>query len=121
MKIRPEDSRGASSMRFSRCMALAGFALTMAGAAVASPPAPFVRGEPRVGEPVNEKDCIACYVRRVDGDADRGHMRSERRSRAPSELLAQTSYCSAELGSGYFPEEEEHIAAYLNKRRYRFE
>ena len=74
-----------------------------------------------MGEPVNERDCIACYVRRVDGDADRAYMRSERRSRGAGELLAQTSYCSAELGSGYFTDEEEHIAAYLNKRRYRFE
>jgi hypothetical protein len=121
MKFHPEDSRGASYMRFFLRMALAGFALTMACAAVASPPAPFARGEPQIGEPVNEKDCVACYVRRIDGDADRAHMRSERRSRAPAELLAQTGYCSAELGSGYFPEEEEHIAAYLNKRRYRFE
>jgi hypothetical protein len=41
--------------------------------------------------------------------------------RTPAQLLAQVSYCNAELSTGYFPEEEEHIAAYLNKQYYRFE
>ena len=100
---------------------LAGCALLMASAAGASPPAPFTHGDPGVGQPLNERDCVACHARRFDGDADRIYMRSERRVRGPAQLLAQVSYCNAELGAGYFPEEEEHIAAYLNKRYYRFE
>jgi len=41
--------------------------------------------------------------------------------RTAAQLLTQVSYCNAELGTGYFPDEEEHIAAYLNKQYYRFE
>ena len=67
---------------------------------------------------------IACGDRvevSLAGDADRIYARGERRARSPAQLLAQVSYCNAELRTGYFREEEEHIAAYLNKRYYRFE
>ena len=107
-----------------RCLlrsVLAVCAVVMACAAGASPPAPFAHGDPGSGQPLNEKDCVACHARRFDGDADRIYLRSERRVRSPAQLLAQVSYCNAELRTGYFPEEEEHIAAYLNKRYYRFE
>jgi hypothetical protein len=121
MNFCPDDSRCASRTRLLHRVALAVCALVMAGAAAGSPPATLARGEPKIGEPPGEKDCAACYVWRIDGGADRIHMRSERRKRAAAALEAQTSYCSAELGTGYFPEEEEHLAAYLNKRHYRFE
>jgi hypothetical protein len=39
----------------------------------------------------------------------------------PEQLLAQVRYCNAQLGSGYFPDEEAHVAAYLNKQYYHFE
>ena len=45
---------------------------------------------------------------------------SDRRVGTPSQLLAQMQRCNVELGKGYFPDEEEHIAAYLNLRYYKF-
>src|SRR5439155_1323642 len=39
----------------------------------------------------------------------------------PDPLHSAAGYCNAALGTNYFPEEEQHIAAYLNKRYYRFE
>ena len=90
-------------------------------AAVAMAPAPFANGNPELGKPLNDKACVGCHARRFGGDADQIYFRSERRVRTPAQLLAQISYCNAELGAGYFPEEEEHIAAYLNKQYYRFE
>jgi hypothetical protein len=90
-------------------------------AAVAMAPAPFANGNPELGKPLNEKACVGCHARRFDGDADRIYFRGERRVRTSAQLLAQVSYCNAELGTGYFPDEEEHIAAYLNRQYYRFE
>lgn len=90
-------------------------------AAVAMAPAPFANGDPDLGKPLNDKACVDCHARRFDGDANRIYFRGERRVRTPAQLLAQVSYCNAELGAGYFPDEEEHIAAYLNKQFYRFE
>ena len=90
-------------------------------AAVAMAPAPFANGNPELGKPLNDKACVGCHARRFGGNADQIYFRSERRVRTPAQLLAQISYCNAELGTGYFPDEEEHIAAYLNKQYYRFE
>jgi hypothetical protein len=90
-------------------------------AAVAMAPAPFANGNPDLGKPLNDKACVDCHARRFGGDANRIYFRGERRVRTPAQLLAQVSYCNAELGAGYFPDEEEHIAAYLNKQFYRFE
>jgi hypothetical protein len=90
-------------------------------AAVAMAPAPFANGNPQLGKPLNDKACVGCHAQRFGGDADRIYFRGERRVRTPAQLLAQVSYCNAELSTGYFPDEEEHIAAYLNKQYYRFE
>jgi len=92
-----------------------------AQAAVAMAPAPFANGNAELGKPLNDKACVGCHARRFGGNADQIYFRSERRVRTPAQLLAQISYCNAELGTGYFPDEEEHIAAYLNKQYYRFE
>jgi hypothetical protein len=92
-----------------------------AQAAVAMAPAPFANGNPDLGKPLNDKACVDCHARRFGGDANRIYFRGERRVRTPAQLLAQVRYCNAELGTGYFPDEEEHIAAYLNKQYYRFE
>ena len=38
----------------------------------------------------------------------------------PAQLKAQIAFCNSQLGTGYFPEEEEHIAAYLDLQYYKF-
>lgn len=90
-----------------------------AHAAFAQQPAPFAQGDPAKGHPLADKDCNACHVR-LFGDADRIYTRDERRIRTPAQLRAQVAYCNTQLATGYFPEEEEHIAAWLNQRYYRF-
>jgi hypothetical protein len=112
-----------SILRLLRVIFVAGAlaAAIPAQAAVAMAPAPFANGNPELGKALNEKACVGCHARRFGGDADRIYFRSDRRVRTPAQLLAQVSYCNAELGTGYFPDEEEHIAAFLNKQYYRFE
>jgi hypothetical protein len=70
------------------------------------------------GKLVAEKDCASCHIRRF-GDAASIYLRPERKVRTPTQLIAQVQYCNAELGAGQFPEDEEHIAAYLNSQYYR--
>ena len=67
------------------------------------------------------RDCVACHARRFDGDADHMYVRPDRKVRSPRQLMTQIRYCNIELGSGYFPDEEEHLAAYLNQRYYHFQ
>lgn len=88
--------------------------------AVEASPAPFANGDAAIGKTLAERDCVACHARQMAGDADKMYLRADRRVNTPQKLLAQVSYCNAELGTHYFPDEEEHIAAYLNARYYKF-
>ena len=87
-----------------------------ASAAVAAAP-PEHPGDPEQGRVL--VDCNECHVRLV-GDADRIYTRDERRVRTPAQLRAQVAYCNTQLGTGYFPDDEENVAAWLDQRYYRF-
>ena len=98
-----------------------GAALALAMPTAADGPVPpFPKGDATLGAPLATKDCVACHARRFDGDADRIYLRAERKVRTPAQLAAQISFCNTELGTGYFPDEEEHIAAFLNQTYYHF-
>jgi hypothetical protein len=93
--------------------------LCAAAASVGAQSALFANGDPQRGHLLVERDCNGCHVRLV-GDADRIYLRDDRRVRTPAQLQAQVAYCNTQLATGYFPDEEEHVAAWLNQRYYRF-
>lgn len=78
-------------------------------------------GDPAVGEKmVAEKNCSGCHQRLVGGDGTKLYLRSDRRVKTPAQLAAQVSYCSNQLKTGWFPDDEEHVVAWLNQRYYKF-
>jgi len=83
-------------------------------------PAPFAAGDPKAGKALVERDCVSCHAAKFVGDPDRMYTRADHRVKTPAKLLAQVQACNTNLGKGYFPEEEEHIAAYLNLEFYKF-
>jgi cytochrome c5 len=91
----------------------------VAAIAAAQSAAPFANGDPQRGHALVDRDCNACHVRLV-GDADRIYMRDDRRVRTPAQLQAQVAFCNTQLATGYFPDEEEDVVAWLNQRYYRF-
>jgi len=93
--------------------------LCVAAASGGAQSALFANGDPQRGHTLVERDCNGCHVRLV-GDADRIYLRDDRRVRTPAQLQAQVAYCNTQLATGYFPDEEEHVAAWLNQRYYRF-
>ena len=97
-------------------------ALGMANAArgADAQPSPFASGKPKEGAKLVERDCVTCHAQRFAGDHEQIYLRLDRRVRNPSQLLAQVQRCNTELGRNYFPEEEEHVAAYLNLQYYHF-
>jgi cytochrome c5 len=96
--------------------------LAASGSATAqTQPAPFRAGDAKAGKALVDRDCIACHAQRFAGDADQMYLRAGRRVKTPAQLLAQVQGCNANLGKGYFPEEEEHVAAYLNLEFYKFQ
>jgi hypothetical protein len=88
--------------------------LLCAAPAVAAADGDAVRGRELV-----EKDCNGCHVRQF-GSVERIYLREERRVRTPAQLQAQVAYCNTQLGTGLFPDEEAHIAAWLDQQYYRF-
>lgn len=94
-------------------------AFAAAGVAFAQQPRAFGAGDPAVGKPMVDKDCVACHERKFGTDA-RAYTRIDRKVHTPEQLLAQVQLCNVELKAGYFPDDEEHVAAYLNARYYGF-
>jgi cytochrome c5 len=92
-----------------------------AGVAMAqSQPAPFRSGDPKAGKVLVERDCVSCHAKLFPADPDQIYRRADHRVKTPAQLLAQVQACNTNLGKGYFPEEEEHVAAYLNLTFYKF-
>ena len=87
--------------------------------ALAQAPMAFGKGDATIGAAMHEKDCVACHVRRVGGDGTRMYTRPDRRVNTPAQLKTQIAFCNSQLGTGYFPDEEDHVAAYLNLRHYK--
>jgi len=83
-------------------------------------PAPFAAGNPAAGKTIVERDCVSCHAQKFAGDPDRMYTRPDHRVRTPQKLLAQVQACNTNLGKGYFPDDEENIAAYLNREFYKF-
>jgi mono/diheme cytochrome c family protein len=78
-------------------------------------------GDVKAGATMHERDCVACHIRRVGGDGSAMYTRADRRVTSAAKLRAQISACNTELATSYFPDEEEHVAAYLNLRYYKFQ
>ena len=105
-----------SPQRLAALLACALFALLATWSLAFAQP----RGDAAVGETMHAKDCVACHVRRLGGDGTAMYTRADRKVTTPEKLKAQVAVCNAELGTNYFPDEEEHIAAYLDLRYYKF-
>lgn len=105
--------------------AASGAALWLAGASllVAALPAhagPFARGNPQEGRALLEKSCIACHRSLFGGDGSKIYTRPGHKVRTPEQLLSRIRTCNTNAGAGWYPEEEMHVAAYLNLRYYHF-
>ena len=83
--------------------------------------APFSNGDPKAGEKhFNEKNCNACHARKFGGTGDKMFTRADRRVTTPEKLAGQIAACNTNLNSGWFPEDEESVAAFLNQKFYKF-
>lgn len=95
---------------------LAAFAAT----ASAQQPAPFANADPHKGEKLVTKDCQSCHASKFGGNPDAIYTRKDRRVKSASQLLSQVTMCNTQLNSGFFPDEEKDVAAYLNQHYYHF-
>jgi hypothetical protein len=82
---------------------------------------PFPKGDPSIGKKLYlEQNCARCHSEQFGGDGSKIYLRSDRRVTSPEKLRAQVRFCSTQLDTHWFPEEEEHVAAFLNQQYYKF-
>lgn len=90
---------------------------------LASAPAfanPFPKGDAKIGKTLHDKSCISCHVSMTGGDGSAIYSRLERKVKNPQQLQARIRNCNANVGANWFPDEENHVAAYLNLQYYHF-
>lgn len=81
---------------------------------------PFPKGDPKIGQTLAAKNCVSCHVSMFGGDGSAIYTRPDRKMKSAQQLLSQVRACNTNVGTNWFPEEELHVAAYLNKTFYKF-
>ena len=69
---------------------------------------------------VAEKQCETCHHNKTLGDAKAIYLRKDRKVNTPAQLKARVALCNSELNLQMFPEEEEDVAAFLDRTYYHF-
>jgi hypothetical protein len=78
-------------------------------------------GDPAEGKKlVDEYKCETCHNNKTYGEAKAVYLRKDRHVSSLRKLRTQVSFCNTELNLKLFPDDEEHIVAYLNDQYYRF-
>jgi len=82
---------------------------------------PFAKGDAATGKKsFDEHKCNSCHASKLGGDGSTMFTRVERKVKSAASLATQITRCSVNLGLSLFPEDEEHLGAYLNKTYYKF-
>jgi mono/diheme cytochrome c family protein len=69
---------------------------------------------------VEQHRCETCHHNKTMGDASAIYLRKDRRVTTMAKLVSQVAVCNSQLNLQLFPEDEEHIVAYLNDTYYHF-
>lgn len=85
---------------------------------LASLPVLADNADPKAGKPLHDKSCIACHASRFGGDGSAIYTRPDHKVTSRQQLEARVKTCNNNVGTGWFPEEEAHVAAYLNATFY---
>jgi cytochrome c2 len=82
--------------------------------------APFDKGDAKKGKALVEKSCVNCHVSMFGGDGSKIYTREDRKVKSAEQLAGFVRGCAANTGASWFPEDELHVAAYLNQQYYKF-
>jgi len=86
-----------------------------------SPAAPFAKANPQTGKRLFEQArCGACHDSLMGGDGNKIFTRPEHKVRDSQALAKMVRFCVNQSGAQIFPEDIDHIAAYLNQQFYKF-
>jgi cytochrome c peroxidase len=69
---------------------------------------------------VQSHKCETCHQEKVYGPVGTIYLRKDRKVTSWAKLKSQVAACNTMLKAGLFPEEEEHVASFLNETYYKF-
>ena len=78
-------------------------------------------GDPKLGKPLHDKQCVACHVKLFGGDGSGMYTRKPRLINDAAALGQRVAACAAQTNAGWFPEDEAHVTAWVNQNWYKFE
>ena len=68
---------------------------------------------------VQTHKCETCHQDKVYGPVGTIYLRKDRKVTSWAKLKSQVAACNTMLNAGLFPEEEDHVAAFLNETYYK--
>jgi len=77
------------------------------------------KGDVKIGKTLHDKACISCHASKFGGDGSKMYTRADHKVTSQQQLSSRVKACNNNVGAGWFPEEESHVAAYLNATYYR--
>jgi hypothetical protein len=83
--------------------------------------APWGKVDLKAAAELHEKACTGCHSRMYGKDGSQMYTRDGRQLSTKLELQKRVAACNASVNAGWFPEEENSVAAWLNKHYYKFE
>lgn len=86
--------------------------------ALAAPP--WGDADPKAGYQKHQEKCAACHIRLYGGDGSKMYTREGRLLSTQLDVLQRVAACNSQVHSGWFPDEEAEVAAYLNQQFYKF-
>ena len=86
----------------------------------ASAEEPWGKVDLKCAKPLHDKACVSCHVRMYGGDGSKMYTRDGRLLSTKLDVLQRVASCNAMVSSGWFPEEEASVAAWLNQQYYHF-
>lgn len=74
---------------------------------------PVHAADPALGKKLHQENCISCHGTEV-------YTRENRMIGSMDSLITQVNRCNVNLGTGWFDDEVEAVATYLNENYYKF-
>lgn len=76
------------------------------------------KGDIKIGKTLHDKSCIACHASKFGEDGSKMYTRADHKVTTKQQLSARVKACNHNVGTNWFPEEEAHVAAYLDATYY---
>jgi mono/diheme cytochrome c family protein len=72
------------------------------------------------GRQLHDAQCVQCHIGVVGEDTSKIYTRPNRIIKSRAALSQRVAFCATQINAGWFPEDEEAVAAYLNDKFYKF-